>query len=43
MNLVKVSVTYRSVYAMRHIDARGLGVFANDVLKMRKPMGFQSS
>ena len=43
MNLVKVWVTNRSVYAMRHIDAHGLGVIANDVLKMRKAIDFQSS
>ena len=32
----------RFSYAMRHNDARGWGIIANDVLKMRKVIEFQS-
>ena len=32
----------RFSYAMRHNDARGWGIIANDVLKMRKAIEFQS-
>ena len=38
-----MGVTYRSPYAMRHIDARGWGAVTNDVLKFRKVIEFESS